>query len=240
MPALTLSSRRIAIFEDNPTNRDRLAEMVTRCGGVALPVAGPAPKLTQLKNFYTSQNVQLVICDHHLSQQSDYATYYGAQAVAESYRHGIGGILVTAYEGDDAELSLRLYRRKIPALIRSPGDLDRANLQTALLQAENEVQQHQLTRERVPHRTIMTVLRVDQRGTSKIVKVMMSQWNSTQEVGFPLDLIPMKLRIAAKPGNLLIAQVNIDAARSEDLFFDEFELPDPHALKKTKSILGRP
>lgn len=239
MPALTLSSRRIAIFEDNPTNRDRLAEMVTRCGGVAVPVEGPAPKLAQLKKFYTSQDIQLVICDHHLSQQSDYANYYGAQAVAESYRHGIGGILVTAYERDDAEFSLRLYRRQIPALIRSPGDLDKAHLQTALLQAENEVQQNQLTRERVPHRTIMTVLNVDKRGTSKIVKVMMSQWNSTQEVGFPLDLIPLKLRTFAKSGNMLIAQVNIEAARQEDLFFDKFELPNPNVLKKAKAIFDR-
>jgi hypothetical protein len=46
--------------------------------------------------------------------------------------------------------------------------------------------------------------------------------------------------MAAKPGSLLIAQVNIDAARQEDLFFDEFELPNPDALKKAKSVLGRP
>src|ERR1019366_7749218 len=129
MPALTLSNRRIAIFEDNPTNRERLADMVTRCGGVALPVDGPAPKLTNLKRFYASQRIKLVICDHHLSEHSDYATYYGAEAVAESYRHGIGGILVTAYEGDDAEFSLRRYRRQIPALIRSPNELDRNTLQ---------------------------------------------------------------------------------------------------------------
>ena len=239
MPAPTLANRRVAIFEDDQRNRERLSGLVKLCGGVGVPVDPPAPSLNRLMAYYTDQRINLVICDHHLSQRGDYAPYFGAQAVAESYRHGIGGILVTAYERDDAELSLRLYRRQIPALIRSPG-LDRANLQTALLQAEAEVQKHQLTRERVPHRTIMTVLRVYERNTSKIVKVMMSQWDSEQEVGFPLDLIPAKLRMAAKPGNLLIAQVNIDAARQEDLFFDEFELPNRDALKKAKSILGRP
>jgi hypothetical protein len=240
MPAQTLANRRVAIFEDDQRNRERLSGLVNLCGGVAVPVDPPAPSLNRLLAYFTKQRINLVICDHHLSQRGDYAPYFGAQAVAESYGHGVGGILVTAYERDDAELSLRRFRRRIPALIRSPDDLSRVKLQTALLQAENEVQQHQLTRERVPHRTIMTVLRVDDRGASKIVKVMMSQWDSEQEVGFPLDLIPAKLRMAAKPGSLLIAQVNIDAARQEDLFFDEFELPNPDALKKAKSILGRP
>jgi hypothetical protein len=236
----TLSNRRIAIFEDDQMNRERLSGLVTLCGGVAVPVNPPAPNLNMLKAYLADQSINLVICDHHLSQRGDYAPYFGAQAVAESYRHGIGGILVTAYERDDAEVSLRLYRRQIPALIRSPDDLNRSNLQTALLHAENEVQNYQLTRERIPHRTIMTVLRVDLRGTLKIVKVMMSQWSSLQEIGFPLDLIPVKLRSAVKPGSLLIAQVNIEAARSEDLFFDGFESPDTNALKNAKTILGRP
>ena len=68
----------------------------------------------------------------------------------------------------------------------------------------------------------------------------MSQWDSEQEVGFPLDLMPARLRMAATPGNLLVAQVNIDAARQEDLFFDEFELPNPDAVKKAKSISDCP
>lgn len=240
MPAPTLANRRVAIFEDDQRNRERLSGLVKLCGGIGVPVDPPAPSLNRLMAYYTHQRINLVICDHHLSQRGDYAPYFGAQAVAESYRHGIGGILVTAYERDDAELSLRLYRRQIPALIRSPGDLDRANLQTALLQAENEVQKHQLTKERVPHRTIMTVQRIDPRGDFKIVKVIMSQWSSEQEVGFPLDLVPAKFRAAVQPGRLLVAQVNIEAARSEDLFFDEFELPSDDVLKKAKTILGRP
>jgi hypothetical protein len=84
----------------------------------------------------------------------------------------------------------------------------------------------------------MTVQHVNTHGTFKIIKVMMSQWNSSQEVGFPLDLIPTRLRSFVRPGNLLIAQVNIEAARQEDLFFDEFELPDQNVLKKAQSIFS--
>ena len=39
---------------------------------------------------------------------------------------------------------------------------------------------------------------------------------------------------------MLIAEVNIEAARQEDLFFDNFELPDANVLKKAKTILSRP
>lgn len=240
MAAITLSNRRIAILEDNPTNRDRLSGMVKLCGGVSVPVDGPAPTLTGLKAYFTSQHVQLVICDHHLSERGDYAPYYGAQAVAECYQQGIGGILVTAFEKDDAELSLRRFRRHIPALIRSPEDFDRGKLQAALLQADREVREHSPPLERIPHRTIMTVQRIEPRGSVKVVKVIMSQWNASQEVGFPLDLVPVAFQAAVKPGKLLIAQVNIEAARQEDLFFDNFELPDANALKKAKTILGRP
>ncbi|MEN9575247.1 MAG: hypothetical protein RL514_3102 [Verrucomicrobiota bacterium] len=86
----------------------------------------------------------------------------------------------------------------------------------------------------------MTVKSVEPRGTSKVVKVMMSQWDATTEVGFPLDLVPKKLQAAVKPGNMLIAEVNIEAARQEDLYFDKFELPDADVLKKAKALFGRP
>lgn len=240
MAATSLSNRRIAIFEDNPNNRERLSGMVKLSGGIPVPVDGPAPKLIGLKAFFASQNIQLVICDHHLSERGDYAPYYGAQAVAESYKQGIGGILVTAFEKDDAELSLRRFRRHIPALIRSPEDFERGKLEAALLQADREVREHLPSLERAPHRAIMTVRHVEPRGPNRIVKVMMSQWDSDQEVGFPMDIVPESLRVAVKPGGMLIAEVNIEATRQEDLYFYNFELPNANALKKAKTLFDHP
>lgn len=240
MPSTALANRRIAIFEDNPRNRERLSDMVTRCGATALPVDGPTPKLNGLKSFLAQQNVQMVVCDHHLSQQRDYAPFLGAQAVAQCYTLGIAGILVTAFENNDAESSLRMYRRHIPALVRSPEDFDRAHLEFALLSAYKEVRENEPPLERIPHRTIMTVKRIEPRGNSMVVKVMMSQWDAEQEVGFPLELVPRKIQTAVKPGNMLIAEVNIEAARQEDLYFDKFELPNADVLKKAKTLFVRP
>ena len=240
MPSTTLSNRRVAIFEDNPLNRERLSDMVTRCGATALPVNGPAPKLNGLKGFLKAQQANMVVCDHHLSQKKDYAPFLGAEAVAKCYQLGIAAILVTAFESTDAESSLRIFRRHIPALVRSPANFDRTHIEAALLQAEKEVHEQKPSRERVPHRVIMTVQRIEQRVSAKIVKVMMAQWNADQEVGFPLDLVPKIFHRAVKPGNLLIAQVNVEADRQEDLFFDKFELPNADVLKKANTIFDNP
>jgi CheY-like chemotaxis protein len=240
MPSTLLANQRIAIFEDNPRNRERLSDMVTRCGATAFPVAGPAPQLNGLKSFLEQQSIHMVVCDHHLSQQRDYAPFLGAQAVAQCYMLGIAGILVTAFENTDAESSLRMFRRHIPALVRSPEDLDRAHLESALLSADKEVREKRPPLERIPHRTIMTVKRIESHGTYKVVKVMMSQWDAEQEVGFPLELLPKAIQAAAKPGNMLIAEVNIEAARQEDLYFDKFELPNADVLEKAKTLFVRP
>jgi len=58
-----------------------------------------------------------------------------------------------------------------------------------------------------------------------------------RHVGLPLEMVPEKLKPAVAPGALLIAQVNIEATRAEDLYFDKFELPDADVLKKPKPFL---
>jgi hypothetical protein len=174
----------------------------------------------------------MVICDHRLFEHGDYARYSGAAAVAASYRSGRGGVLVTAFEKEDAELSIREYRRWIPVLIHAT-ELKRPLLEAALLQADREAREHLPTRQRLPYRAIMTIKNLVARGDKTVVKVVMSQWNPDFEVGFPLHMLPEPLRASAVPGNMLIAQVNLEAEHAEDLFFDSFERPDLDVLQKS-------
>ena len=181
----------------------------------------------------------MIVCDHRLFERGDYAGYTGAAAVTASYRNNRGGVLVTAWEKDDAELSLREYRRWIPALVHAT-ELNRGLLESALMQADREAREHQPTRQRVGYRTIMTVRNLVPRGDKVVVKVVMSQWNPDQEVGFPLHMLPQEMRAKASPGNMLLAEVNLEAERAEDLFFDKFELPDPDVLRNAKTLFDRP
>lgn len=237
MPSNALANLRVAILEDDPRNRGRLSNLVTMSGGVPVPASPRAPALTEFSTYLERENVSLVVCDHRLFERGNYACYTGAAAVAASYHSGRGGVLVTAWEKEDSELSIREYRRWIPALIQAT-DLDRSILEKALLQADREVRGNSPIRERVPHRTIMTVQRFEQRGTEQVVKVVMSQWNTQDEVGFPMNIVPQCIRAKLAPGMLLIAQVNVEAMSAEDLFFDSFELPDSDALRKSKTLFS--
>ncbi|MSU58981.1 MAG: hypothetical protein EXS35_12580 [Pedosphaera sp.] len=238
MPEATITNRRVAILEDNDRKRDRLCGLIKLCRAVPVPVVGHAPQLNALPEFLSTERIDLLVCDHRLFEHGDYAPYYGAQAVERSYHAGVGGVVQTAYERNDAEISLRRSRRWIPALVHSK-ELTHVTLNAALLQADQEVREKRPTLERIPHRTIMTVRRVELHGATKVVKVVMSQWSAEQEVGFPLDIVPVKMRSSVAPFKMLIAQVNIEAASQEDLFFENFELPNPDVLKKAQSLFGR-
>ena len=237
MALKTLKNQRVAILEDNPDNRDRWTEMVARFGAEPVPIASPAPALRNLEQFLTTHRISMVLCDNRLFEHGSYADYSGAEAVAASYRSGRGGVLVTAYENADAETFIRPHRRWIPVLIHAM-QLKSKSLESGLLEANREVREHSPSRERMSHRTILTIRSIIEKGTTIIVKVMMSQWNAQIEVGFPLELIPARIHSSIVPGAMLIAQVNIEATRAEDLFFENFEQPDSNALKKSKTLFG--
>jgi hypothetical protein len=230
-----LNKRRIAILEDDPTNRERLSDLISLCGGEPVPASPKAPKLIDFDNFLKKNHSSLIVCDHRLFEHGNYASYTGAEAIAKSYLNGLGGVLVTAWEKDDSESSIRKFRRWIPALIHS-SDLNRIVLEEALLKADQEVREKNPPPERLPHRTIMTIESINNIGRVQIVKVIMSQWNIQQEVGFPLSIIPNQIKSEVSPGKMLIAQVNIGALNAEDLFFTEFESIDPYVFEKSQTL----
>jgi hypothetical protein len=234
-----LSDERVAILEDDPTALERLSDLIKWVGGVPVPSSPSAPELVDLKDFLKNETISMLVCDHRLYEHGDYAHYTGAKAIADSYKNGFGGVLITSYEESDAESSIREYRRWIPSLIHA-SNLKPETLLTAIWKADSEVRKKIIERNRVPYRTIMTIQRIIETGAGKIVKVIMSQWDTKIEVGFPLHLIPYAFQCEIEPGQLLIAKVNIDTERAEELYFDDFELPDPDVLKKSQTYFNRP
>ncbi|MBN1328043.1 MAG: hypothetical protein JXA54_01105 [Candidatus Heimdallarchaeota archaeon] len=239
MPFTLLSNQRVAIFEDSPRNRDRLSDLIKINGGIPVAAHPRAPEFNYFDEFLNSEKIEMLVSDHRLSEHGNYATYTGAQAIAEGYKSGRGGVLITSYENEDIEFTIRQFRRWIPSLIHSK-ELNPETLATALLEADREVRQKIPAKNRLPFRTLMTIVSVDARGPEKIVKVIMSQWNINEEVGFPLHLVPKKMQVFVKPDNMLLAQVNIEANKAEELYFDKFELPDNEVLRKSKSYFNHP
>lgn len=225
--------QRIAIFDDRKIGRERLSDLVKYTGNIPVPVPN-APALSDFNKFLSKEKISLIICDHRLFECGDYADYTGAKAIAAGYRCHYGGILVTAYEGIDIESSIREYRRWIPSLIHS-NNLDPETMIKALEIADREARENIPCPERIAYRTLMTVRRIINTGTGPIVKVIMSQWRINEEVGFPLSMVPSKMRSETEPGKMIIAKVNVGANNASDLYFDEFEMPDPDVLRNIDS-----
>jgi hypothetical protein len=82
---------------------------------------------------------------------------------------------------------------------------------------------------RRPYRTIVRITNIDKESNERVVDAFVPGWNPHKAIRFPASLIPEEIRDdALKPGVRLFAHVNIGADKSDDLYFDKFELaPEP-------------
>ncbi len=81
---------------------------------------------------------------------------------------------------------------------------------------------------RKPHRTIVRITNIDEESHEPVVDVFVPGWNPHKAVRFPASLVPEHLRDELKPNVRLFAHVNIGADKSDDLYFEQFELaPEP-------------
>ncbi len=233
------SMQRVAVFDDYPIGRERWSDRIRALGMEPFPVAN-APALDKVKLFLITNRISEVVSDHRLYERP-YANYTGAELVKECYLAKVGAVLLTNWTRQDADTSLRIHRRWLPYVIDT-GQMNAPNdeIRVALIQADKEARQGIIPEKREPFRTIMTIARVEVQATRQMVRVKIGQWNPDAEISFPLDMIPDHMRSEIKPDKLLIAQVNLDAERVEDLYFDKFELPDIDALRKSQAFFDHP
>ncbi len=234
-----ITSKRIAVFEDNATQRERYADTILSLGMEAIRVDTPPP-FSQIEPFLRNNRITGVISDHRLTE-GHYSEYVGAQLVKACYGLRIGAVLITSYTHLDANTTLRINRRWLPCVINSEQlNNPRLEIQAALAIADAEARQGLLPLQREPFRAVMTVTRAETLGNRQMVKVLIGQWRSDQEVTFPLEMVPEEMRHKIKPNELLIAQVNLDAELAEDLYFENFELPDADTYRESQAFFDHP
>jgi len=76
------------------------------------------------------------------------------------------------------------------------------------------------------------------KANERVVKVVITQWNPHEQVGFPLSMVPQRLRQHVEIGGFLLATVNTAAKSPDDLFFEDFELPHPDDVKAVRAQFG--
>jgi hypothetical protein len=75
-----------------------------------------------------------------------------------------------------------------------------------------------------PRRALVLIGDVTEGPDGRQVTAYVTQWNPHEAVHFPESLVPEAIRPYLKKDTFLLASVNIDAEKAEDLYFKDFEL----------------
>lgn len=171
------------------------------------------------------ENSQGAVCDHRLSN-SGFANFLGAELVAALYDRKFPSLLITQYTEMDTSFSIRKWRHKIPVLL-SREEADASTISRGIEVCKSELY-GKIPSTRKSRRTIVSITNIDKESGETVVDAFVPSWNPHKAVRFPASLVPEHLRNALKPDVYLFAYVNTGAEKSDDLYFEKFELaPEP-------------
>jgi len=215
---MVLPSRiqRVAVIDDDKQARDAIAESIADAD---LQPVIQQERLNSLADLIGKLKIDAdaAICDHRLKPRN-YASFQGAEAIAELYRIHFPALLITAWSTEDID-NIRPYRREIPVMIRS-GGLEPRIIREGIVQCLNEFR-NTYVKERQPRRVLLRIEEVD----SSFVYIIVPSWDSNTGLKLPRSIIPKHLG-DIKPGMRLYSEVNIGASKNEDLYFNQFEIAE--------------
>lgn len=218
------SMRRVAIIDDNPNSRRHLARITALAGFEPAALESHYAKLDDLFQAIRAIGAGRALCDNRL-REGNYAGFDGAVAVDALYRQRFPAILVTDYTAPDIN-SIRLHRRRIPVLLPGTELLPKRILE-GFEQIDQEIIQKQVPLTRRPRRALIEVEEIVDGPRGRLLTVFVPRWREHEAIVLPQEIIPEAFHTNVKQGTILIASINTEAERSEDLFFEDFELvPD--------------
>lgn len=203
---------KVAIVDDNDDSRETLRDELEDYHYVPEPLQGPFDTLDSLVNTVRAK-ADVAICDHHLF--SNYAGFYGAEAVARLYESRLPAVLVTAWSKANLQ-EIRPFRRHIPVLL-TPEQAEIERIAQGWDVCRNEFKGHFLPSRR-PWQTLVQI--EDVHGQDVFVTV--PGWRSDEVIRLPREAIKKELEPYVKPGGRLFAMVNKGAEQQADLFFEDF------------------
>jgi len=210
---------KIAIIDDDPESAKFIRYELEEAGYQGDIITG----FYENVNLFAQQihdSADAAICDHKLSD-GGLANFYGSELVACLYDLKTPSILISQYP-DESHSTIGAYRRKIPIFLTRK-EVSSMSLRNGIEYCVSELG-GKIPRERKPHRTLVRIERVDKEFGQDVVEAFVVGWRPRQAVRFPASLIPEEMRETLGKGSRLVAYVNIGATKSEDLFFERFEL----------------
>jgi hypothetical protein len=219
-----LLPEKIAIVDDEQDLATVTGWEVKDAGFEPVIVDGSFSEVDALAS-HIEKNAQGALCDHRLANYGR-TNFSGAKLVAELYNRKIPSILITQYTDIDADVSIRKYRRKISVLLSR----DEANAATIKKGIEDCILElgGKIPITRIPHRTLLNITHITNESNEKVIDVIVPSWNPHKAVRLPASLIPQELHSELVVDRWLFADVNTGAEKSDDLYFERFELtPEP-------------
>lgn len=222
------TQRRVAVIDDHKDSREDYAGHLRMAGFEPIIFAERINNLNVLMQQVSRARVDYALCDHRLSEEQ-YAPFSGAKAMRIFYEHKLPALLITEWRSDDIETTIRPSRRWIPRLMQST-DARHTIFQEGFETVHKEVIDQQIPAARKGYRAILRKLERVRCGNYSILRVGISQWRLGQPVGLPESMLPVKVREHLDSIAFLYATVNIAAESSDDIYFENFELPHPDDL----------
>jgi CheY-like chemotaxis protein len=217
--------RRVAVADDIPDNLSHKSQMVELAGFEAVPLSGHFQQVKDLLGAVERAKASALVCDHKLTE-GNYAGFEGVEAVAKLYGTTTPGILVTDYGDSELRQSIRKHKRRVPVLIKGTEFSPRL-IVAGIDVWEQEVIQNDPPVERRPRRTAVMIDAVERGLKCRMLTVFVPRWREHEAIALSEEIIPEHLRPELNKGRVLLANVNTEAERIEDLYFDDFEMtPD--------------
>ncbi len=212
--------KKVFIIDDQAAARDAMAEVIEDVDLEPIIKSKQLPSLDELIEDLT-KNADAAIFDHHL-KVGNYANFDGAEAVAKLYELNFPALLITSWT-DAVMDDIRLFRRRIPVLIRSR-DAESGNIEKGLVKCVNELDDN-YSSERRPCRSLIRIKDINEDST--LIYVVVPAWNPDEVIRLSVDLIPAKFQRDLKIGTRYFAEVNIGATALDELYFENFEIAEP-------------
>lgn len=217
-----LNDKKIAIIDDDKDLADLTAWEVEDAGYEPFLLSNNSRflKVNDLVSLIR-ENAQGAVCDHRLIN-SGFANFYGAELVANLYDLKFPSLLITQYTEMDTSFSIRKWRHKIPVLLsreEATASSIAKGIENCTLELSGKIPSTRKSR-----RTIVRIAYIDDKSYEPAIDAFVPSWNPHKAVRFPVSLIPESIRPALKINIRLFAHVNTGAEKSDDLYFEKFEL----------------
>ena len=215
--------KRVVVIDDDDTQAEITCELIQEAGYKPEIFHNGTRDIVGIV-AHVKTSADAAVCDHRLAERWA-VPFNGAQLAASLMETGIPALLVSQYLKVDIDVSIRKWRSALPIVLRR-NEASPDRIRTGLEECSRELAGKVSPRRR-SRRALIRVVAVGPGTGEAVVDCFIPQWKPDVAVRFPLSQVPTDIQDQVQPQARLLANVNIGAADSDELFVENIELAPP-------------